>query len=123
MKRSVILCWCVSACCVLALAVSGCGSNGDALVKEQIQLINDLATAMESDAPQAKMDALQERGKQLNKRFEALNLSDADKKQLLQRHQADLQKAATRLTSAMMAKTAKGIGGGIPGFPPMGGGK
>lgn len=41
MKRFVI-----ASCCVSALAVSGCGPNPDALVKEQIQVLNEMATAI-----------------------------------------------------------------------------
>jgi hypothetical protein len=118
MKRLVIVC-----CCVSALAISGCGSSPDALVKEQIQVVNELATALENNAPQAKLDELQDRNNKLNKQFEALNLSTADKRQLLERHKAELEPAMARLQKAMMAKAMKGFGEGFPGFPKLEGGK
>ena len=118
MKQFVIAC-----CCVSALAVTGCGSSPDALVKEQIQVMNELATAMENNAPQAKLDELQDRNNELNKRFEALNLSTADKRQLMERHQAELAPAMTRLQKAMMAKAMKSFGEGFPGFPKLDGAK
>ena len=114
MRRLMIVCGCLS-----ALAMSGCGSNPDALVKEQIQAVNELSTALENNAPQAKVDELQDRVNSLNKKFDALNLPVAEKRQLMERHQAELAPATARLQKAMMAKAMKGLGEGFPGFPKM----
>jgi 16S rRNA G527 N7-methylase RsmG len=116
MKRLVIVC-----CCVSALAMTGCGSNPDALVKEQIQIMNEMATALENNAPQSKLDALQDRNNKLNKKFEALNLSTEEKRKLLERHKGELVPATERLQKAMMSRAMKDIGGGFPGMPGLGG--
>jgi hypothetical protein len=64
---------------------------------ETITLGNELANAMETDAPQSELDKLQDRNESLNKRFEALNLSTAEKRDLLARHKAELIPASQRL--------------------------
>jgi hypothetical protein len=63
----------------------------------RLPLMNEMATAMENDAPQSELDKLQDRNESLNKRFEALNLSTAEKRDLLARHKAELIPASKRL--------------------------
>jgi hypothetical protein len=85
------------------------------LAKQQIQVVNEMASALENDAPQAKLDELQDRNNKLNKQLEALKLSTEDKRRLTERHKAELVPAIERLQKAMLAKAMKG-GEGIPGF-------
>jgi len=104
--------------CLMLLVTCGCGANPDSMMKEQIQLMNEIATAMESNAPQAEIDELQDRNEALTKRFEAIDLSTAEKRKLLTRHQAELTPATARLQKAMMKKMTDSLKeGGFPGFP------
>ena len=106
--------------CLLLLATVGCGGSPDSLVKEQIQLMNEMATAMEKDAPQAELDKFQSKSDALSKRFDALGLTDSEKTELISRHQTELTAAATRLQKAMMQKAMNSLGDGFPGMPPGG---
>lgn len=90
------------------------------MVAEQIKLMTEMATAMENDAPQSELDKLQDRNESLNKRFEALNLSTTEKRELLTRHQAELTPVTQRLQKAMMKKAMNSLGEGLPGFSPGG---
>ena len=92
MKRFQLLCF-----SIFILAVSGCGSNPDSLIKEQIKNVNELASALENDAPQAELDKLQDRIKALEKKLEALDLSTSENRELLERHKAELVPAMQRL--------------------------
>jgi TolB-like protein len=98
-------------------AVSGCGANADSLVKEDIKAMNDLAEALETNAPEAKVKELRTRLEDTNKKLAALKLSDDDKKTLVERHKDELVKAQMRFVKAQ----AKGIAeGGFPGLADLG---
>lgn len=76
------------------LCLTGCGPQSpDALIKEQISIINETADTVESadslDDAKASMDKLKERGEAVTAKPEALDLSDSEKAELMQRHQAD----------------------------------
>jgi hypothetical protein len=115
-KRSIIYAGMI----VLLCGVVGCGGNADSLVKDEIRYMNELADAFEKkDESRAK--ELQTKLEATDKKLQALNLSDEQKKQLLSRHQEALQKATTRLAQAGMNRTlgdfGKMFGGQFPGMP------
>jgi hypothetical protein len=101
--------------------VSGCGANADSLIKEQIKAMNDLAEALETKAPEAKVNEVQKKLEVTDKKLQALKLSDDEKKQLTERHKDEMTKASMRLAKAGMNKTigdfGKVFGEGFPGMP------
>lgn len=64
--------------CVLVTA--GCGGSPDGVVKKQIALMNEIATAMEQGASQAELDQLQFRGEAIAKSLKAWGLPIAKSK-------------------------------------------
>ena len=101
----------LTSCLLLAcLCLTGCGPQSpDALIKEQISIINETADTVESanslDDAKASMEKLKERGEAVTAKLEALDLSDSEKAELMQRHQADMMSAVMRLQKAMISKT------------------
>lgn len=106
--------------CLFLFFSCGCAGDPDSMVTEQIAFMNEFATAMENDAPQSQLDTFQDRSKSLNKQFEALNLSTAEKQDLIARHQTELTAATQRLQKAMMKKAMNSFGKGFPGVSPGG---
>ena len=51
------------------------------------------------------MEKLSKRGEAVTAKLDALNLSDSDKAELMQRHQKDLMSAMMRLQKVMISKT------------------
>jgi hypothetical protein len=106
---------------LVVCGVSGCGANADGLVKEEIQTMNDLADALENKAPEAKVSELKKKLEDTDKKLQALKLSGADKKKLVERHQEELMKASMRLAKAGMSKALGDFGmrsgQGFPGLP------
>ena len=78
--------------CFWQSALSGCGANADSLMKQDIKAMNDLADAVESGAPEAKVAELKTKLEEINKKLEALKLSDEDKKKLIEQHKDELVK-------------------------------
>jgi len=101
----------------LLICLSGCGSSPDSLMKQQIDLMNDTADAMESDASESEMKELEERGKALKEKMENLDLSDEEKKQLVEKNKDEYSKALSRLMQAAMDKSLKDMGKGLPAMP------
>lgn len=89
---------------VLCVGLVGCGNSADSLVKQQIDVINDMAEAVENGASQSEMEEIQERGEAINKKIQDLNLSQEEKEKLLERHKDEYSKATSRLAAAMMSK-------------------
>jgi hypothetical protein len=94
---------------VLVFSVSGCGSDADSLMKQQIQLMNDMADAIEK-GDESKAKELESKAKELEEKMKALNLSDEDKKKLAEKYKADLEKAMGRLMGAALKKGFEGKG-------------
>ena len=113
MKKSFVL----RSLVLVLFGVSGCGASADSLVKEQIQGMNDLAEALETKAPEAKVKELQKNLEETGKKLEALKLSDDEKKKLFEQHKEELMKATTRLAQAGMNKAFGDFGKGFPGMP------
>lgn len=101
----------LTSCLLLAcLCLTGCGPQSpDALIKEQISIINETADTVEAadslDDAKASMEKLSKRGEAVTAKLDALNLSDSDKAELMQRHQKDLMSAMMRLQKVMISKT------------------
>lgn len=108
-------------CSILLLAfIAGCSPTGDSLMQENIALINDWATALESGAPEARSKEFEARAKALQDKQLALKLTDAERKALIDKYSPELTKAMTRLTQAMFKGAMNRAGGNVqfPGFPP-----
>jgi hypothetical protein len=95
---------------VLVASVSGCGSSGDSLMKDQIALMNELADALENGADQSKVEALTKKSTENGEKLKALNLSEAEMNKLGERYKDELAKATTRLANAMMKGMSKQVG-------------
>jgi peptidoglycan hydrolase CwlO-like protein len=106
--RRVFLLGCVS---LVLCAVSGCGSAKDNLFKALISEMNELSDAIEKDAPEAKIAALQDKIKETSGKLDALGLSGDDKKKLIDKYKLDLTKTAERLAKVSKDKGIKVFAG------------
>jgi len=112
MKKAIVL-----GALAVVLTLSGCGSQADGLIQQQIKLMNEMADAMENK-DEAKLKDIESRMKTIGKQMEELKLSDADKKALEEKHKDAMMKAAGRMFSAAMKGGLPGVpGGGLPGLP------
>src|SRR5262245_31033895 len=105
-----------------ALVTAGCGGGADSLMKDMISDMNALADAVEKNESEAKVKEIQDRMQATTKKLDDLKLSDDDKKKLIEKHKAELEKAGQRMAGAMAKKMFGGmgmpnLGGGIPGMP------
>jgi hypothetical protein len=98
-----------AACGLILLAgISGCGSAGDSLAKDHIQITNELADALEKGADAAKLQEIQNRAKESTRKIEAL--PEAERKALEEKYKDELQKANARVMAAMTKNVGKGLG-------------
>ena len=104
---------------LLLFAVSGCGANADSLVQEQIKEMNDLAQAMETNAPDSTIKDIQKKMEDTNQKLKDLKVSDEEGKKLADKYKDDLTKALQRLLKAAMTKGMKDMGSQFPGMPAM----
>jgi peptidoglycan hydrolase CwlO-like protein len=107
---------------VFFVSLNGCGSSPESLVQDQIKAMNDMADALEKNAPEAKLTELKNRADEIGKKLEKLNLSEDEKKKLFEKHKDEITKAGQRLMTAMMGKAMQGLGPqlqGMPGMPTM----
>jgi hypothetical protein len=82
-------------------ALAGCGgSSADRLVEEEITLLNEMADAYESDAPQATINEIGLRIKEIHKQLDDLKLTQAAKKRIMADHQDGLKRVNDRLAEA-----------------------
>lgn len=86
------------------VSLVGCGPDPDALMQRQIDEMNELADALESGAAQAKLDAIGQRLKETKTAAEGLDLSDEEKKRLLEKYGTAAAKATARLAQASLSK-------------------
>jgi hypothetical protein len=98
---------------VLLCGVTGCATNPDSLVQEEIKDMNALADAMEQK-DDARVKEMQKKLEATGKRLRELMLSGEATKKLLDRHNDEFQKALARLNQA---GTNRAIGGQAPGSP------
>jgi len=87
----------------------GCGSPADNLMKDTINLMNQMADAIEKK-DEAKIKDLQKKIEENGKKLEELKLSADEKKKLEEKYKDDLTKAAAKVLAAGM----KAAGGGMP---------
>jgi peptidoglycan hydrolase CwlO-like protein len=97
----------------IMIATSGCGSSADSLINDMIRCMNEMADPMEKSAPKEKLDQIKSRMEDIDKKMKALNLSEDEKKKLMEKHKDALEKAGKRMAEAMM----KNVGNMMPGFP------
>jgi hypothetical protein len=86
--------------CILLGTIAGCGSKADRLVKEQIGLLNELAGAYDSGAPQSRIDEIKQALDENDKMIEDLKLSDDAKRRIKREYDAELRQALKRITDA-----------------------
>ena len=104
--------------CLLALGLAaGCGGGDDAVVKDQITLMNEIAVAYDkvTDADswkkaQAEVEKLQPRAEELRKKESSW--PEEKKKQLGEKYASELQAATDRLEAAREAARKKAAGKG-----------
>jgi len=91
--------------------LAGCGSQADALVKKQIDGMNKTADAIESGASEDEIKRLTEELTKTGEALDALKLSDAEKKALVEKYKEEAEKAGKRLTNAMMKRMSEAMSG------------
>jgi len=104
---------------------SGCsGSIADYMLEEQIRCLNDVAAAMENGAPDFKIYELKARAQEAGRKLGALNLTEAEKKSLGERHRGELERVRQRWGAAMLRYAGKQPGDmhfpGAEGANPLG---
>jgi hypothetical protein len=92
----------VAGCTVaLLISVSGCEKSAEDRTKKQIDLMNDLADAIEKK-DEAKAKSVAQELKENGEKLKAMNLSDDDKKKIAEKYKEDLGKALGKLLAAAM---------------------
>jgi hypothetical protein len=89
--------------------VSGCGSKGESLVKEQISLMNQMADEIEGSASKEKLEEIGKKMKETGKQLEDLKLSADEKKKLEDKYKPEMEKALKRMMDAAMKKSKGGF--------------
>lgn len=98
--------------------LSGCGANADSLVKKQIAQMNEMADAIENDASESEIEAIDKRMKATAKELDELDLSKEKKDELKERYSEELTKAQTRLAKVIVGKMAEEMPKAVPGMRP-----
>jgi len=103
MKRLIL-----AACALIVCSgISGCGSSADSLMKDQIDILNKIADAMEDQNPQAKLEELAKKLQENAKKMEALKPTQAEMKKLNEKYGPELQKAMQKWIAAMQKNVSK----------------
>ena len=112
---------------LVAAILIGCGGGGeDAVVKEQISIMNEMSSILEGvtdansmQAAKPKIDALKKRGDEVVAKTK--NWTPEKTKALAERYQAEMKAATERMFKATIAAGMKSMPGGgqlkIPGLP------
>jgi hypothetical protein len=87
--------------CMLLATLGGCGSSADRLVREQIGLLEELADAYESGAPQSTIDEIKKAMAENDKKLDELKLSEDAKRKALLPYKAAMDRATERINAAM----------------------
>lgn len=88
---------------VLLMATTGCAKSPDALMKQGIDQMNDLAVALEKKESPDRIKSLAEKLKSTLEKLDGLKISEDEKKKLGEKYKDDLGKAAIKLMSAALA--------------------
>jgi hypothetical protein len=92
----------------LFASLVGCGSPAERLIKEQIQIMNELAERMETGKlDPSEATAMQARAMEIAKKQQELNLSPEEKKRVAEKYMPEIQKATARLMAATQKMTGK----------------
>lgn len=110
---------------LLVAACAGCGKSADALVEEQIRVMNEIADAIEKDRPRSEIEALRDELKALKEKFDELALTREQRAALERKYGGELMEAMGRVMRAgtkgsfLDWKPVPEIGGGLllPGVP------
>jgi hypothetical protein len=92
-------------------SLSGCGSGADGVIKAQIKTTNDLANALESNAPEADVQEIQKRLDHLREQLSSLKLPEAEERKLMEKYQPEMEAATQRLMHATMKAAMQNLGG------------
>jgi hypothetical protein len=84
----------------LLVLLGGCGNNADERMEKEIAILQELADAYESDAPQSKIDEITKRLSDNHHELDAMKLAKGDKKRLLERYEEELDRVRQRLAEA-----------------------
>src|SRR5262249_16443338 len=85
---------------ILLLALAGGESRADRLIKDQIALLEEMADAYDSNAPQATINEIKKRMDENDKRLEDLKLTEDAKRKFVLKHKAELDQATERVNEA-----------------------
>ena len=97
-------------CGLVALgSASGCGTAAEPILLEQLSDLNALAEALERNAPEEEIQAIAERLADSNRQLEALDLSEAQRKELVDKYSEELLTAHSRIGDAMTAHAARAM--------------
>lgn len=109
---------------IALVPLAGCGQSADGLFQQQVDQLNELADAFEVGAEQAEIDAIEKRMKEAKEAFDGLNLSDDEKKRLIEKYGEEMTEASARLMKAQISKMGgamkgmiKGMEGNMPAMP------
>jgi hypothetical protein len=99
----------------LAFLAAGCGGGGaDAIMKESIAQLNEMATTLETikddktaDEAIAKLEKQGTKMQELKKKSEDLKLSKDDEKKLMDKYKDEMEKASKKLQEAMKSAVSK----------------
>ncbi|MBN2021250.1 MAG: hypothetical protein JW809_00510 [Pirellulales bacterium] len=114
MKRT-----CLGLALLTLAAVVGCGSRAESLLEKQIAGMNKTADAIEAGASEAEIKKLTDELAKTGEALDALKLSDAEKKALIEKYKDQVEKASRRLTEAMMKKATGAMGDMMKNMPQM----
>jgi hypothetical protein len=110
---------CSSIMAVVLMSQCGCGPSADTLARQQIDQLNELADAMESDAKKAELEAINKRMEETNKAIKDMDLSDAEKERLTEAFGTEMTKATARVAKAGMAQMQEQMKELMPNMPNM----
>lgn len=104
----------------LALLLAGCGSSPESLIEKQISLMNEMADAIEKDAPANDIEKIQEKLEANGKKLEELDLSTDEKAKLADKYKDEMAAAVGRMFKASMGRASKEFGKQLPKIPGFG---
>jgi hypothetical protein len=98
-----------------------CGASAESLMQDQIQLMNQLAEAYETKAPEAKINEIKQKLQENNTKLGELKMSADDAMKLADKYKDETTKAVARYMKALAAvAVAKGDFGTLfQGLPDM----
>ena len=104
---------------LLVSTLSGCGAPADRVVKRQIDLMNQMAAAMENKAPQATLENIQKQMQENGERASDLDLTADEWEQIGEKYKSQIEAASKRLIAAMTGDAFNNMPGwrGFDGFP------